>query len=403
MQNFDTAVQACLESFLCCTFGTDEWTLACLTTKLGGLGLRSTAQHSSAAFFASQAACRELCLKVDPNYVWDCTSAASSTTAALADCNSKMAPESRVRADATDAPTQKELSKAIDACTLTQLKASKLDDTKYQAHLNHTTTSGAGQWLHTAPSKALQKHVDAAHFQTMVQRWLRAPIYNETFHCSFCDDTVDIYGDHCLVCACGGDRTKRHNLLRNQVFHTCLAAGLAPELQRPGLLQPRPYLGPTPENGTPNTEDRRRPADVYIPRWRRGAPAAFDLAVTSGLRPDMVARSAVSANAATLAYKDFKREHLDTQQLCQQEGITFIPMIAEADGGGWGPEAHKVFNELAKLTSSMTGEPESLVANHILQSLCLTLHRENARAILRRRPCPTSREGLAALNAATAA
>ena len=46
----------------------------------------------------------------------------------------------------------------------------------------------------------------------------------------------------------------------------------------------------------------------------------------------MVARSAVSANAATLAYEDFKREHLDTQQLCQQEGITFIPMIAEADG-----------------------------------------------------------------------
>ena len=157
--------------------------LACLTTKLGGLGLRSTAQHSSAAFFASQAACRELCLKVDPNNVWDCTSAASSTTAALADCNSRMAPESRVRTDATDAPTQKELSKAIDACTLTQLKASKLDDTKHQAHL--TTTSGAGQWLHTAPSRALQKHVDAAHFQTMVQQWLRAPIYHETFHCSF--------------------------------------------------------------------------------------------------------------------------------------------------------------------------------------------------------------------------
>ena len=51
----------------------------------------------------------------------------------------------------------------------------------------------------------------------------------------------------------------------------------------------------------------------------------------------------------------------------------------------------------------MTGEPESLVANHILQSLCLTLHRENARAILRRLPCFASREGLVALNAATAA
>ena len=69
----------------------------------------------------------------------------------------------------------------------------------------------------------------------------------------------------------------------------------------------------------------------------------------------MVARSARDANAATQAYEDFKREHLNTQLLCQQEGITFIPLIAEAGGGGWGPEAHKVFNELAKLTSSMTG------------------------------------------------
>ena len=403
LQNFDTAVQASLESFLGCTFDADEWTLARLTTRLGGLGLRSTAQHSSAAFFASQAACRDLCSKVDPNYVWDRTSSASPSTAALADCNSKMAPESRVPANAAEAPTQQELSKAIDDCTLAQLKESRLDDTKYQAHLNHTTASGAGQWLHTMPSKALQKHVDAAHFRTMIQRWLRAPIYHETFHCPYCDEIVDIYGDHCVICACGGDRTKRHNLLRNQVFYTCLGAGLAPELERPGLLEPRPLLGPTPENGVPNAEGQRRPADVYIPRWRGGAPAALDLAVTSGLRPDMVARSAANGNAATVAYEDFKREHLNTQQLYQQEGITFIPVIAEADGGGWGPEAHKVFNELAKHTSSMTGEPKSIVANHILQSLCLTLHRENARAILRRRPCFASRDGLAVLTAATAA
>ena len=69
-------------------------------------------------------------------------------------------------------------------------------------------------------------------------------------------------------------------------------------------------------------------------------------------------------------------------------------MMAEADGGGWGPEAHKVFNELAKLTSSRTGDPESVVANHILQSLCMTLHRENPRAILRRRPCLIGRKAL---------
>ena len=56
------------------------------------------------------------------------------------------------------------------------------------------------------------------------------------------------------------------------------------------------------------------------------------------------------------------------------------PIVAEADGGGWGPEARKVFNELAKLTSTTTGEPEDIALGalylastasvQIAQSMC---------------------------------
>ena len=56
----------------------------------------------------------------------------------------------------------------------------------------------------------------------------------------------------------------------------------------------------------------------------------------------MVNRSAEDGSYATKAYEDFKRSHLETESLCREEGITFIPMICEADGGGWGPAAHKV-------------------------------------------------------------
>ena len=61
-------------------------------------------------------------------------------------------------------------------------------------------------------------------------------------------------------------------------------------------------------------------------------------------------------------------------------------MVAEADGGGWGGEAYKVFEEFAKLKSALTGELENTCALQIQQSLNLVLHRENARAILRRHP-----------------
>ena len=68
LQNFDKAVRHCAESFLCCSFSDPEWSLARLSTKMGGLGLKSTEQHSPAAFLSSQLACRDLCRKLDPYY-----------------------------------------------------------------------------------------------------------------------------------------------------------------------------------------------------------------------------------------------------------------------------------------------------------------------------------------------
>ena len=229
----------------------------------------------------------------------------------------------------------------------------------------------------------------------MVKRWLRVPI-----SCPLCDDIIDIYGDHCLTCGCGGDRTKRHNLLRNEIFHVCNSIGLNPELERPGLLQQRPLTGAGQENGLDrDSEGGRRPADVYLPRWRRGTPAALDFAVTSGLRSDMVNLSAEDGTIASKRYEDYKCSYLDTKSKCEEEGIAFIPVIFEADGGGWGPTAHLVWSEIAKYKSLKTGEKNSIIANHLLQSLGIILHRENARAILRRSPSNLGRNSVELLAA----
>ena len=110
------------------------------------------------------------------------------------------------------------------------------------------------------------------------------------------------------------------------------------------------------------------------------------MAVTSGLRRDLVESSALDGSSAVSVYEDFKRTHLNTETACLEEGIQFIPLICEADGGGWGPASQAVWKELAKHKSLLTGEPASITAGHLLQSLGLILHRENARAILRRLP-----------------
>ena len=393
LQQFDNAIRDCIESFLCCSLSNTEWTLATLSTKMGGLGLRSTEHHSPAAFISSQTACHELCTKLDPNHSWDPNSPQTDSFKALRDFNDRVSPDNKLQFDDNTCPRQQTLSHAIDSHTLESIREFNKNDVRFQAHLNHTSASGAGLWLHSIPSKALNTHTDGQLFRIMVQRWLRVQLYEEEFHCPYCDEIVDRYADHCLTCACGGDRTKRHNLLRNEVFYLCNSSGLSPELERPGLLELRPLIGVTQESGArrdPNVN--RRPADVYIPRWRRGAPAALDLAVTSGLRNDLVTKSAEDGSAAVNAYEDFKRTYLNTEAICQEEGITFIPLVCEADGGGWGPAAHRVWSVLAKYKSVRTGEQDSTIATHLLQSLGLILHRENARAILRRTPNSLGRD-----------
>ena len=106
---------------------------------------------------------------------------------------------------------------------------------------------------------------------------------------------------------------------------------------------------------------------------------ALDFAVTSGLRSRYATLQ--DRSASLLAYEDHKRTHLDTAALCAAEGLGFTPMVVEAVGGGWGPAAAKMFSELAKAKS---GESEDFVANQLYQRLGVILHRENARAVLKR-------------------
>ena len=84
------------------------------------------------------------------------------------------------------------------------------------------------------------------------------------------------------------------------------------------------------------------------------------------------------------AYEDFKRNHMNTARLCADAGLSFEPLVVEANGGMWGISAQKIFSELAKLKAIIQGESKGIVLDQIYQSLDVILHRENARAVLKR-------------------
>ena len=75
-----------------------------------------------------------------------------------------------------------------------------------------------------------------------------------------------------------------------------------------------------------------------------------------------------------------------TSDLGCQNNFDFVPMVMEAVGGGWGRAARGVWSELAKSSALAAGElqTEQSCAIMLRQQLSMLLHRENARACLRR-------------------
>ena len=102
LQSYDNAVRDCVESFMCCSFSDSEWSLARLSTKMGGLGLRSCEQHSPAAFLSSQLACHDLCRELDPYYTKDHHTTKTNILSAIVDFNSNVNQDHRLEGNIID-------------------------------------------------------------------------------------------------------------------------------------------------------------------------------------------------------------------------------------------------------------------------------------------------------------
>ena len=97
-------------------------------------------------------------------------------------------------------------------------------------------------------------------------------------------------------------------------------------------------------------------------------------------------QTAADGLSSLTSYESIKDSFNDTAAHCTSEGISFIPMVAEAHSGAWGPRATKVWLKLGKALSILSGESAAMEALRVHQNLGLSLHRETARAILRRLP-----------------
>ncbi|KAL5477912.1 hypothetical protein EMCRGX_G024767 [Ephydatia muelleri] len=128
------------------------------------------------------------------------------------------------------------------------------------ARLLSVSSPNASVWISVVPSLSLGLHLDPNEFQTAVKWWLGVNLSLNFDGLSSMPQPLTLW-----VTTVSGDKTTRHNTLRNVVTSTLQQAGLSAHLE----------VG----CGWGQDNSRTRPADILVTNWDCGISVAFDISV----------------------------------------------------------------------------------------------------------------------------
>eukprot|EP00663_Eupelagonemidae_sp_cell21sb_P002503 gene2503-939_t len=155
LERFDGSVRVCFEQLSGLFPGDDEWLLATLATRCGGLGLRSATRHRAAAYLSSRSQCHELCAELDPAHVWEASDSGSAVARAVSCLNAELGKDAQIPGTVPSPLRQQPLSLALDRASVASLLDPARSDANRRAHIRLQLEHGSGSWLHTIPSANL--------------------------------------------------------------------------------------------------------------------------------------------------------------------------------------------------------------------------------------------------------
>ncbi len=183
--------------------------------------------------------------------------------------------------------------------------------------------------------------------------------------CPICRGAADAYGDHQVGCGGNGDRIHRHDSIRDALFSAAQSAALAPRKEVPSLI--------------PSSSSR--PADVYLPLWKRGQPAALDVTVISTMQQQtMYGASTTPGYALRVGAERKMTAHAED---CRAIGVIFVPIVVESLGG-WSQEAIQIIRSIGRLQGQRLGTSPADSTRHLFQRLAISLWKGNASLWIRR-------------------
>ena len=233
----------------------------------------------------------------------------------------------------------------------------------------------AGDWLNVTPSPHLGLNLHSQEFRCCLRYWLGVPLHSGPYACPECRSTADAFGDHQVGCGGNGDRIARHNAMRDVIFSAAQSAALAPTKEAPGVI--------------PGSQSR--PADILLPTWKGGRPAALDIHVISPLQESMVSESSFTQGHALQA--GVQRKLSSSLSACRSTGTDFVPLVAETLGG-LAEDTISTITAIGRVADDRFGSADSC-KKQIFRRLAITLWRGNASMWLHRLPTlPPSLDGI---------
>eukprot|EP00731_Ephydatia_muelleri_P023348 Em0015g931a len=396
LQIVDMAVKECFATCSALDLTEHAWQQAQLGLRYGGLGLRSLALHACAAYIASISSLGFA--DVDNQHLKH----------AVSTFNGLVSTQDTILIGSTvDSPIpQKALSFKIDTEQFRALLDSSSPANK--ARLLSASASHASSWLSVVPSVELGLHLDPHEFcahlgvhvevgsnltpdgsrsrpaDVLVRDWITGRFAAFDFTVSS-PLSVASLNQACITSGfaalsaetrkhkandpkCselgGGDVVSRHNKLRDILAESCRRAHLGVQVEMGNNL---------------TNHSHTRPADLLVPNWVLGKPAAFDLSVTSPLNPTTLLEASVTTGVAALTTE--LRKHSSNDTKCKELDWVYVPLVVESYGA-WGKEALESISQLASRLATCSSKAKSVVLTELYGRLNLHLVRANAIAIL---------------------
>lgn len=350
----------------------EQWDLASLPVKLSGLGVNQTKVIAGSAYVGSCALTKDLVAALlgceassfEPDGVGDLLSAHEAATGALHTLSSL----------ASEKSVQQKLSTERHKALFERLKAKA--SIRSQNLMLSCTMPHASDWLLAPPIPGLGLGLQSDVFRTALKFRLGIPLFNEPFPCpalsssdgKACASEMDIFGDHAPCCHHGPSLVFRHNNVRDILGHSARAAGLAAV-----VIEKKNQI-----DGS-----KAKPGDITIQQYHRGfATSAFDVTISHPLQQKY--KEIAMEEAGVVAEDAHDRKLQKSLEVCEKEGIHFVPLAWESTGGAT-ETVHETVRKWTELEGARGGYPAYLIRRNLYAQISCCLQRHLAQAVIDRR------------------